>query len=78
MLKGLIGFLVAGMMLKKDMEVIVRYLQEHLVIDFGFKDDEVIESLQECISGKMTAAKSSVIFPIPLPLNISGCAPPPT
>ncbi|XP_022105991.1 USP6 N-terminal-like protein [Acanthaster planci] len=38
------------MMLKKDMETIVRYLQERLVDDFGFKDDEVIESLQESIA----------------------------
>ena len=42
---------VAGMMLKKDMETVVRYLQERLVNDFGFKDDEVIESLQESIAG---------------------------
>ncbi|XP_033628907.1 USP6 N-terminal-like protein [Asterias rubens] len=38
------------MLLKKDMETIVRYLQESLVNDFGYKDDEAIESLQESIA----------------------------
>ncbi|XP_071492603.1 USP6 N-terminal-like protein [Diadema antillarum] len=37
-------------LIKKDMELVVRYLQEQLVIDFGYKDDEVIDSLQEGIS----------------------------
>ena len=30
----------------------MRYLQESLVKDFGYKDDEVIEALQECLAGK--------------------------
>ncbi|XP_038048916.1 USP6 N-terminal-like protein [Patiria miniata] len=38
------------MMLKKDMETVVRYLQEQLVDNFGYKDDEVIESLQEAMA----------------------------
>lgn len=37
-------------LLKKDMETVVRYLQESLVKDFGYKDDEVIEALQECLA----------------------------
>ncbi|PIK48259.1 putative USP6 N-terminal-like protein-like [Apostichopus japonicus] len=37
-------------LLKKDMELIVRYLQERLVEDFGYKDDYTIETLQETIS----------------------------
>ena len=41
-----------GMLLKKDMELVVRFLQEQLVKDFGYKDDEVIDSLQECLAGK--------------------------
>ena len=43
----------SGMLLKKDMELVVRFLQEQLVKDFGYKDDEVIDSLQECLAGKM-------------------------
>ena len=51
------------MMLKKDMEIVVRYLQEHLVMDFGFKDDEVVESLQECIAGN--TAREQGLFSSP-------------
>lgn len=35
------------------MELIVRYLQERLVEDFGYKDDYTIETLQETISGEL-------------------------
>ncbi|KAJ8032445.1 USP6 N-terminal-like protein [Holothuria leucospilota] len=45
---GLTG--VGEVLLKKDMEFVVRYLQERLVEDFGFKDDYTIEALQETIS----------------------------
>nr|XP_006819667.1 PREDICTED: USP6 N-terminal-like protein-like [Saccoglossus kowalevskii] len=36
--------------LKKNMEEVVWFLQQDLANDFGFRDDECIESLQECIA----------------------------
>lgn len=46
-------FCFVEVLLKKDMELIVRYLQERLVEDFGYKDDYTIETLQETISGEL-------------------------
>lgn len=39
-------------LLKKDMEHIVSYLQEQLVEDYGYKDDYTIETLQETLNGE--------------------------
>ena len=47
------------MLLKKDMELVVRFLQEQLVKDFGYKDDEVIDSLQECLQGMLVVIRSN-------------------
>ncbi|XP_041452882.1 USP6 N-terminal-like protein isoform X3 [Lytechinus variegatus] len=53
-------------LIKKDMEMVVRYLQEQLVIDFGYRDDEVIDALQEGIS---ELKRSKLLVPPPAKQN---------
>ncbi|XP_030843878.1 USP6 N-terminal-like protein isoform X2 [Strongylocentrotus purpuratus] len=53
-------------MIKKDMELVVRYLQEQLVLDFGYRDDEVIDALQEGIT---ELKRSKLLIPKPAKQN---------
>lgn len=53
-------------LLKKDMEHIVSYLQEQLVEDYGYKDDYTIETLQETLN---ELRRTKMINPAPPKAN---------